>query len=160
MSSACHRAGHRPGGQERRTFFNKSLRMAPLQPIPEEESTPSRLEGRPPACARRGRGCRHLGTVQRAGLRRERHAYSADQKHAGMARELREFLAACPSAESAPEGNPPPPILPHEIDAYSELLNLVFNGAIGNGAARHARLPEAEPVSTGEPPGVVLRSTD
>ena len=120
--------------QDAVAFFNKSLRMAPLQPIPEEESTPSRLEGAATGLRTcEDAGCRAISEQYKGLVFAENGtAYSADQKATPAWRgKLREFLAALSQWQESASGRQPTAaeFFRMKSTAYSELLNLVFNGA-------------------------------
>ena len=119
--------------QDAVAFFNKSLRMAPLQSIPEEESTPSRLEG----LAAGLRACEdaecHAIVEQYRGLvfGESGSAYTPDQKNTPAWRgKVRDFLSALSKWQEGPSGEHPAAAEHYRLKsaAYSELLNLVFNG--------------------------------
>jgi len=113
-------------------FFNRNLRMAPLQPIPEEESTPSRLEGL--ALGLRtceDAKCRAISEQYRGLVFAENGSpYTADQKSAPAWRgKIRDFLAALSKwQESSPDARAAAEHFRVKSAAYSELLNLAFNG--------------------------------
>jgi hypothetical protein len=111
-------------------FFNRNLRMAPLQPIPEEESTPSRLEG--VAAGLRtceDADCRTMAAQYRGLVFGENGSpYSVDQKSSPAWRgKVRDFLAALSKWQESASG-PHPTAAEHfreKTAAYSQLLNLV-----------------------------------
>jgi hypothetical protein len=118
--------------QDAVAFFNKSLRMAPLQPIPEEESTPSRLEGVTTGLRTcEDAECRAIAEQYRGLVFGENGSvYTPDQKYTPAWRgKVRDFLAALSRwQESAPGARPT--AADHfrmKSAAYSDLLNLVFN---------------------------------
>jgi hypothetical protein len=115
-------------------FFNQRLRMAPLQPIAEEESTPSRLEGaasglRP--CE--GAECRAIAEQHRGLVFGENgFPYTAEQKSTAAWRaKLRDFLAALSRWQESAPGASPTAAEQFRIksEAYNDLLNLVSNSA-------------------------------
>jgi hypothetical protein len=114
-------------------FFNQRLRVEPLQPIQEEESTPARLEGvatglrmcEDAECRAIAEQCRGLAFGEN-GL-----PYTPDQKNApGWRAKVRDLLAALSRwQESAPGARPT--AAEHfrvKSAAYSDLLSLVYNG--------------------------------
>jgi hypothetical protein len=114
-------------------FFNRRLLMAPLLPIQEEETTPSRLEG----VATGLRSCedaecraiaeQYRGLVFGA----NGTAYPADQQYTPAWRgKLREFLAALAKWQESVPGERPgaEEHFRMKSTAYDELLSLVFNG--------------------------------
>ncbi len=114
-------------------FFNRRLRLAPLQPIQEEESTPARLEGvaaglrmcEDAECRAIAEQCRGLALGENG------MAYTPEQKKAPAWRaKVRDLLAALSRwPESAPGAQPT--AAEHfrvKSEAYSALLNLVFDG--------------------------------
>jgi hypothetical protein len=114
-------------------FFNQNLRMAPLQPIPEEESTPARLEG----VATGLRTCEdaecHAIAAQYRGLvfGENGSPYPPDQKSAPAWRgKVRDFLAALSRWQESASGAHPTAAEHFRVKsaAYSDLLNLVSNG--------------------------------
>ena len=113
-------------------FFNKSLRMAPLQPIPEEESTPSRLEGVATGLRTcEDAECRSIAEQYRGLVFGENgSAYTPDQKGTPAWRgKVRDFLAALARWQESASGAHPNAAEHFRVKsaAYSELLNLVFN---------------------------------
>jgi hypothetical protein len=119
--------------QDTAGFFNKRLRLAPLQPIQEEESTPVRLEGvatvlrmcEDAECRAIAEQCRGLAFGENGS------PYTASQKNAPAWRaKVRDFLAALSRwQQSAPGAHPTAAEHFREKSAaYSDLLNLVFNG--------------------------------
>ena len=113
-------------------FFNQSLRMAPLQPIQEQEATPSRLEG--VAAGLRtceDAGCRAIGERYRGLVFGEDGSvYTPGQKDTPAWRgKVRDFLAALSRwQESASGEGAAADHFRMKSAAYSDLLNLVFNG--------------------------------
>ena len=114
-------------------FFNQRLRLAPLQPIQEEESTPARLEGvatglrmcEDAECRAIAEQCRGLAFGENGS------PYTPAQKNAQAWRaKVRDLLAALSRwQESAPGADPTTTEHFREKSAaYSDLLNLVFNG--------------------------------
>jgi len=128
--------------------------------IQEEESTPARLEGV-------ATGLRMCETPNAAPSRNSAGVWPSaktarptrpPKKNAQAWRaKVRDLLAALSRwQESALDDPTTTEHFREKSAAYSDLLNLVFNGPDRDVVrARHARLPEAEPVSKGEPPGVV-----
>lgn len=119
--------------QDAVAFFNQRLRVAPLQPIQEEESTPARLEGvatglrmcEDAECRAIAEQCRGLAFGENGS------PYTPAQKNAPAWRaKVRDLLAALSRwQESAPGAHPT--AAEHfraKSAAYSDLLNLVFNG--------------------------------
>jgi hypothetical protein len=120
------------GAQGALAFFNQSLRMAPLQPIQEEEATPSRLEGVATGLRTcEDAECRAIAEQYRGLVFGEnRSAYPSGEKYTPAWRgKVRDFLAALSGwPESAPGERPT--AAEHfrmKSAAYSDLLNLVFN---------------------------------
>ena len=122
-----------PEVQDTVGFFNQRLRVAPLQPIQEEESTPARLEGvatglrmcEDAECRAIAEQCRGLAFGEN-GL-----PYTPGQKNApGWRARVRDLLAALSRwQESAPGARPT--AAEHfrvKSAAYSDLLSLVYNG--------------------------------
>jgi hypothetical protein len=119
--------------QDAMAFFNQRLRMAPLQPIQEEEATPSRLEG-----VAMGLGtcedaeCRAMAEQYRGLVFGENGlAYTPEQKNTPAWRgKVREFLAALSQWQPSASGAGPTAADQFRMKsgAYSDLLNLVFNG--------------------------------
>jgi hypothetical protein len=113
-------------------FFNRNLRMAPLQPIPEEESTPSRLEGVATGLRTcEDADCRTIAAQYRGLVFGENGSpYSVDQKSSPAWRgKVRDFLAALSKWQESASG-PHPTAAEHfrgKSAAYGELLNLVPN---------------------------------
>ena len=113
-------------------FFNQSIRMAPLQPIPEEESTPSRLEG--VAIELRScedAQCRAIAEQYRGLVFSENgSAYSPEQKFTPAWRgKVRDFLSALSRwQESASGERLTADHFRMKSGAYGDLLNLAFNG--------------------------------
>jgi hypothetical protein len=114
-------------------FFNQRLRLEPLQPIQEEESTPARLEGvatglrmcEDAECRAIAEQCRGLAFGENGS------PYTPAQKNAPAWRaKVRDLLAALSRwQESAPGADPTTTEHFREKSAaYSDLLNLVFNG--------------------------------
>jgi hypothetical protein len=114
-------------------FFNRSLRLAPLQPIQEEESTPARLEGvatglrmcEDAECRAIAEQCRGLAFGENGS------AYTPGQRYAPAWRgKVRDLLAALSQwEESAPGAHPT--AAEHfrtKSAAYNDLLSLVFDG--------------------------------
>jgi len=119
--------------QDAVAFFNQNLRMAPLQPIQEQESTPSRLEGVATGLRTcEDAACRAIAEQYRGLVFGENGSvYTPGQKDTPAWRgKVRDFLAALSRwQESASEEGPP--AAGHfrvKSAAYSDLLNLVFNG--------------------------------
>jgi hypothetical protein len=119
--------------QDAVAFFNRRLVMAPLQPIQEEEATPSRLEG----VASGLRSCEdaecHAIAEQYRGLifGPNGTAYPADQQYTPAWRgKLREFLAALAKWQASAPGERPTAEEHFRIKstAFGELLGLTFNG--------------------------------
>jgi len=119
--------------QDAVAFFNRSLRMAPLQPIQEEESTPSRLEGLVTGL----RTCEDAPCGAIAGQYRglvfgeNGSAYTPQQKSTPAWRaKVRDFLAALSRWQegSSDEGSTAADHFRMKSEAYTDLLNLVFNG--------------------------------
>jgi hypothetical protein len=120
-------------GQDAVAFFNSSLRMAPLQPIQEQEATPSRLEG--VATGLRScedAECRAIAEQYRGLVFGPNGSvYPPDQRYTPAWRgKARDFLSALARwQESAPGAHPS--VTEHfrvKSAVYSDLLNLVFNG--------------------------------
>jgi hypothetical protein len=122
-------------------LFNRSLRVAPLQPIQEEESAPARLEGvatglrmcEDAECHAIAEQCRGLAFGENGS------PSTPDQKNAPAWRaKVRDLLAALSRwQESAPGAHPAAAERFREKSAaYSDLLNLVFNGPDGDVVAR------------------------
>jgi hypothetical protein len=113
-------------------FFNQNLRMAPLQPIQEQESTPSRLEG--VAAGLRtceDAACRAIAEQYRGLVFGENGSvYTPAQKDTPAWRgKVRDFLAALSRwQESASTERPAAGHFRVKSAAYSDLLSLVFNG--------------------------------
>jgi hypothetical protein len=114
-------------------FFNQNLRMAPLQPIQEQETTPSRLEGVATGLrACEDAGCRAIAGQYRGLVFGENGSpYTPGQKETPAWRgKVRDFLAALSRwQESASEEAPP--AADHfrmKAGSYGDLLNLVLNG--------------------------------
>jgi len=118
--------------QDAVAFFNQSLRMAPLQPIQEQESTPSRLEGVATGLRTcEDAECRAIAEQYRGLVFGENgSAYRPDQMYTPAWRgKVRDFLAALSKwQESAPGAHPAAEHFRMKSAAYSDLLNLVFNG--------------------------------
>jgi hypothetical protein len=119
--------------QDAVAFFNQSLRMAPLQPIPEEESTPSRLEGVATGLrACEDAECRAIADQYRGLIFGENgSAYTADQKATPAWRaKVRDFLVALSRWQPNASGERPTAAEHFRLKsaAYSDLLNLVLNG--------------------------------
>jgi len=119
--------------QDAVAFFNQRLRMAPLQPIQEEEATPSRLEG----VATGLRSCEdaecHAIAEQYRGLVFDENGspYPAGQQYTPAWRgKLREFLAALAKWQESAPGERPTTEEHFRIKstAYGELLGLASNG--------------------------------
>jgi hypothetical protein len=119
--------------QDAVAFFNQRLRLAPLQPIQEEESTPARLEGvatglrmcEDAECRAIAEQCRGLAFGENGS------PYTPAQKNTLAWRaKVRDLLAALSRwQEGAPGAHPT--AAEHfraKSAAYSDLLNLVFNG--------------------------------
>jgi hypothetical protein len=126
--------------QDTVAFFNQRLRTAPLQPIREEESTPSRLEGVATGLRTcEDAECRAIAAQYRGLVLGENGSpYTPGQKYTPAWRgKVRELLAALSRwAESAPGTRPT--AADHfrmKSGAYGDLLNLVFDG------------PDREPVT-------------
>jgi hypothetical protein len=106
--------------------------MAPLQTIPEEESTPSRLEGMATGLRTcEDEECRAISEQYRGLVFGENgSAYTPAQKETPAWRgKVRDFLAALSKwQESASGAHPAAAHFRVKSMAYSELLNLVFNG--------------------------------
>ncbi|MGA2270426.1 MAG: hypothetical protein ABSH44_18280 [Bryobacteraceae bacterium] len=118
--------------QDAVALFNESLRMAPLQPIQEQEATPSRLEG----VAAGLRSCEDAECHAIAEQYRELvfgpdgSAYPPDQKYTPAWRgRLRNLLSALAGwQESAPGAHPSnAEHFRMKSTAYGDLLNLVSN---------------------------------
>jgi hypothetical protein len=114
-------------------FFNQNLRMAPLQPIQEQESTPSRLEGVATGLRTcEDAGCRAIAEQYRGLVFGENGSvYTPGQKDTPAWRgKVRDFLAALSRwQESASEEGPAADDhFRMKSAAYSDLLSLVFNG--------------------------------
>jgi hypothetical protein len=114
-------------------FFNQRLRLEPLQPIQEEESTPARLEGvaaglrmcEDAECRAIAEQCRGLAFGENGS------PYTPAQKNAPAWREkVRDLLAALSRWQESALGADPTTTehFREESAAYSDLLNLVFNG--------------------------------
>jgi hypothetical protein len=118
--------------QDAVALFNQSLRMAPLQPIQEEEATPTRLEGVATGLRTcEDAPCRAVAEQYRGLVFGENgSAYPPDQKLTPAWREkVRDFLAAVSRWQPATAAERP--AADHfrmKSAAYSDLLNLVFNG--------------------------------
>jgi hypothetical protein len=112
-------------------FFNKNLRMAPLQPIPEEESTPSRLEGVATGLRTcEDAECRAISEQYRGLVFGENgSAYTPAQKDTPAWHDkVRDFLAALSKwQESDSAAHPTAEHFRVKSAAYNELLNLAFN---------------------------------
>ena len=111
----------------------KALRMAPLQPIQEEESTPSRLEG--VAAGLRtceDAECRAIAEQYRGLVFGENGTpYTPEQKRAPAWRgKVRDMLAALSRWQESAAGARPTAADHFRMKsaAYSDLLNLVFDG--------------------------------
>jgi len=114
-------------------FFNQTLRIAPLQPIQEEESTPSRLEG--VAAGLRtceDAECRAIAEQYRGLVFGENGTpYTPEQKRAPAWRgKVRDMLAALSRWQESAAGARPTAAdhFRMKSGAYSDLLNLVFDG--------------------------------
>jgi len=119
--------------QDAVAFFNQSLCMAPLQTIPEEESTPSRLEGTATGLRScEDAECRAIAEQYRGLVFGENGApYSPDQKNTPAWREkVRDYLAALSRWHDITSGGPSAAAdhFRMKSSAYTDLLNLVFNG--------------------------------
>jgi hypothetical protein len=119
--------------QDALAFFNQNLRMAPLQPIQEEESTPSRLEGMATGLRTcEDAECRAIMAQYRGLVFGENGLpYPSDQRSAPAWRgKVPDFLAALSRwKESAPGALPTAAEHFHvKSAAYGDLLNLVPNG--------------------------------
>jgi hypothetical protein len=121
-------------GQDAVAFFNSRLRMAPLQPIQEQEATPSRLEG----VATGLRSCedaecralaqQYLGLV----FGPNGSAYQTAQKDTPAWRgKMRDFLAALARWQESAAGARPSAAEHFRMKsgAYGDLFNLAANGA-------------------------------
>ena len=114
-------------------FFNQSLRMAPLQPIPEEEATPSRLEGLAAGLRTcEDAPCRAIAEQYRGLIFGESGSvYTPEQRYTPAWRsKVRDFLTALSRWQegAAGERSAAADHFRMESAAYSDLLNLVFNG--------------------------------
>ena len=114
-------------------LFNQNLRMAPLQPIQEQETTPSRLEGVATGLrACEDAACRAIAGQYRGLVFGENGSpYTPGQKETPAWRgKVRDFLAALSRwQESASEEGPA--AADHfrmKAASYGDLLNLVLNG--------------------------------
>ena len=114
-------------------FFNQSIRMAPLQPIPEEESTPSRLEGM--ALGLRtceDAPCHAIAELYRGLVFGENGSPYPPEQHATPAwrGKLRDFLTALSRWQQSASTEHPTAAghFRMKSGAYTDLLNLVFNG--------------------------------
>ena len=113
-------------------FFNQNLRMAPLQPIQEQESTPTRLEGVATGLRTcEDAGCRAIAERYRGLVFGENGSpYTPGQKETAAWRgKVRDFLAALSQwQESASGERAAADHFRVKSAAYSDLLNLVFSG--------------------------------
>jgi len=119
--------------QDAVAFFNKSLRMAPLQTIQEEEATPSRVEGV-------ATGLRMCEDAQCHGIAEQFRGlvlgedgspYPPEQKLTPAWRgKVRDVLSAMAQWKESAPGEHPTAAEHFRVKstAYSELLGLVFNG--------------------------------
>jgi hypothetical protein len=115
------------------TFFNQSLRMAPLQPIQEEESTPSRVEGAVTGLRTcEDAACRAIAEQYRGLVFGENGSvYLPDQKNTpAWHGKVRDFLEALSRWQQSASGEHPAAADHFRMKsaAYTDLLNLVFNG--------------------------------
>ncbi len=115
-------------------FFNQHLRMAPLQPIPEEEATPSRLEGVATGLRTcEDAACRAIAEQDRGLVFGDNGSpYTAGQKSTPAWRaKVRDFLAALSRWQESAPGARPTAAEQFQIEsaAYSSLLNQVSDGA-------------------------------
>jgi len=114
-------------------FFNQSLRMAPLQPIQEEETTPTRLDGAATGLRTcEDAECRAIAEQYRGLVFGENgSAYPPEQKSTPAWRgKVRDFLEALSRWQPGASGAGPTAADHFRMKsaAYSDLLNLVFNG--------------------------------
>jgi hypothetical protein len=118
--------------QDAVAFFNQNLRMAPLQPIQEQESTPSRLEGVATGLRTcEDAACRAIAEQYRGLVFGENGSvYTPGQKETPAWRgKVPDFLAALSRWQESPEVGPA--AADHfrvKSAAYGDLLSLVFNG--------------------------------
>ena len=122
-----------PEAQDAVAFFNRSLRMAPLQPIQEQEATPSRLEG----LATGLRTCEDAECRAIAGqygglvFGENGSPYSSGQKSTPAWRgKVRDYLAVLARWRDPAPGEGPTATEHFRVKsaAYGDLLTLVFNG--------------------------------
>jgi hypothetical protein len=118
--------------QDAVAFFNQRLRMAPLQPIQEQEATPSRLEGVVTGLrVCEDAACRAIADQYRGlAFGEGGSAYTSDQKSTPAWRaKVRDFLVAVSRwQESAPGGPTAAEHFRMKSTAYGELLGVVSNG--------------------------------